>query len=170
MSVLVGAVVRLRPAAKDDVGDLARIRRTPEVRARWRGGDDMEAEVAADLDDETINAYIIVFEGRTVGWIQWSEEDEPDYRHASMDIFVDPGVHGRGIGSDAVRTLSRHLFADVGHHRLVIDPAVDNAAAIMCYGKVGFRPVGIMREYERDADGSWHDNLLMDLLAAEFEG
>ena len=31
-----------------------------------------------------------------------------------------------------------------------------------------FRPVGVMRRYERDADGSgWHDGLLMDLLAEE---
>jgi aminoglycoside 6'-N-acetyltransferase len=27
--------------------------------------------------------------------------------------------------------------------------------------------VGVMRQYERGADGSWHDGLLMDLLAAE---
>jgi aminoglycoside 6'-N-acetyltransferase len=26
-----------------------------------------------------------------------------------------------------------------------------------------------MREYERGADGSWHDGLLMELLAREFE-
>jgi aminoglycoside 6'-N-acetyltransferase len=29
---------------------------------------------------------------------------------------------------------------------------------------VGFRPVGVMRRYERGPDGSWHDGLLMDLL------
>jgi hypothetical protein len=32
---------------------------------------------------------------------------------------------------------------------------------------VGFRPVGIMRAYERGRDGSFHDGLLMDLLAGE---
>jgi aminoglycoside 6'-N-acetyltransferase len=167
--VLQGAIVRLRPATEDDIAELARIRRTAEVRARWRGGDDMEQEIAADLADPNLHPYVIEYDGRTVGWIQWSGEDEPDYRHASLDIFVDPEVHNRGIGTDAIRTLSRHLFRDEGHHRLVIDPAADNAAAIMCYGKVGFRPVGVMRQYERDDDGTWHDNLLMDLLASEFE-
>jgi aminoglycoside 6'-N-acetyltransferase len=67
-----------------------------------------------------------------------------------------------------VRTLARHLLGDRGHHRLTIDPAADNEPAIRCYAAVGFRPVGIMRQYERDADGAgWHDNLLMDLLADE---
>ena len=79
-------------------------------------------------------------------------------------------VHGRGIGEDAVRTLAVHLVDDVGHHRLVIDPAADNEAAIRCYAKVGFRPVGVMRRYEQGPDGTWHDGLLMDLLAEEVTG
>jgi aminoglycoside 6'-N-acetyltransferase len=35
----------------------------------------------------------------------------------------------------------------------VIDPAADNTAAIRCYASVGFRPVRVMRHYERDAHG-----------------
>lgn len=50
-----------------------------------------------------------------------------------------------------------------GHHRLTIDPAADNFAAIKCYAAVGFEPVGTMRRYEKGPDG-WHDNLLMDLI------
>ena len=49
----------------------------------------------------------------------------------------------------------------------MIDPAADNQAAIRCYSKVGFRPVGVMRNYERGMDGTWHDGLLMDLIADE---
>jgi aminoglycoside 6'-N-acetyltransferase len=66
--------------------------------------------------------------------------------------------------------MARHLFDDHGHHRLEIDPAVDNHAAIACYTKVGFRPVGIRRQSERGSDGVWHDALLMDLLAGELVG
>jgi aminoglycoside 6'-N-acetyltransferase len=74
---------------------------------------------------------------------------------------------GHGIGPDAIRTLARHLFEERGHHRLTIDPAVANDRAIRAYERVGFRPVGIMRAYERGADGVWHDGLLMDLLRDE---
>ena len=103
-----------------------------------------------------------------VGLIQYSEESTPQYRHAGHRPFLDPAVHGRGVGRDCVRTLARHLILERGHHRLVIDPAADNEAAIRCYASVGFRPVGVMRSYERDVDGrGWHDGLLMDLLAAE---
>jgi aminoglycoside 6'-N-acetyltransferase len=167
MTTLQGVLVRLRPATGDDVSRLAAIRGTPEVHDRWRGGDDMVAAVEEDLAEDDVVGYVIELDDQVVGWIQWGAEDDPDYRHANLDIYVDPSVHGRGVGTDAVRTLARHLIVDHGHHRLVIDPAADNAAAIRCYGKVGFRPVGVMRRYERSADGTWHDGLLMDLLAED---
>ena len=170
MTTLLGRLVQLRPAHRADIADLVRIRRLPEVYERWRGGDDMVAAVEDDLGDPKVTAYVIVFERKVVGLVQWEEEQDPDYRHASVDIYVDPAVHGRGVGTDAVRTLVRHLLVDRGHHRVVIDPAADNGAAIRSYEKVGFRPVGILRQYERGADGSWHDNLLMDLLADDFTG
>jgi aminoglycoside 6'-N-acetyltransferase len=164
---LQGEHVRLRPARPEDVPDLVRIRATPEVARWWRGGDDMAAAVTEDLAEEGTETFVIEHDGRVAGAIQWSAENEPDYRHAGIDIYLDPALHGRGLGTDAVRTLARHLIADHGHHRLVIDPAADNAAAIRCYSKVGFRPVGVMRRYERGVDGTWHDGLLMDLLADE---
>jgi len=167
MASLAGDAVTLRPATVDDVAELARIRATPEVYARWAGGGDLAEAVAEDLADPEATVYAIELAGHVVGAIQWSEETEPQYRHASIDIYVDPAVHGRGVGSDAVRTLARHLFTERGHHRIEIDPAADNAAAIACYRKVGFRPVGILRLYERGPGGEWHDGLLMDLLPAE---
>jgi aminoglycoside 6'-N-acetyltransferase len=164
---LHGAHVTLRLAGSADIPELARIRSTPEVMRWWRGGDDMYTAVAEDLAEEGTETFVVEHHGRIAGAIQWHAEDEPDYRHAGIDIYLDPALHGRGIGTDAVRTLARHLIADQGHHRLVIDPAADNEAAIRCYSKVGFRPVGVMRNYERGMDGSWHDGLLMDLLADE---
>jgi aminoglycoside 6'-N-acetyltransferase len=166
-ATLRGAQVTLRAAGPVDIPELARIRATPEVLRWWRGGEDLAAAVAEDLAEEGTETFVVERDGRVAGAIQWHAEDEPDYRHAGIDIYLDPALHGRGLGTDAIRTLARHLIADQGHHRLVIDPAADNAAAIRCYSKVGFRPVGVMRRYERGADGAWHDGLLMDLLADE---
>jgi aminoglycoside 6'-N-acetyltransferase len=55
-------------------------------------------------------------------------------------------------------------FESRGHHRITIDPAVANERAIRAYEGVGFKQVGVMRRYERGADGDWHDGLLLDLL------
>jgi aminoglycoside 6'-N-acetyltransferase len=169
MEVLDGDAVRLRPATTDDLDRLVTIRSTPEVHRRW-GGADHRAEISADLADDDLHLLVVEDTGgNTIGAIQWEEETEPDYRHASIDIFLEPMAHGRGLGADAVRALARHLFASRGHHRITIDPAADNAPAIRCYQKVGFRVVGVMRRYGRGPDGTWHDGLLMDLLADDLE-
>jgi aminoglycoside 6'-N-acetyltransferase len=170
MTTLRGADVVLRPATPADVPALTRIRSTEEVLLRWRGGEDIAAAVADDLAEPGTETFVVEHDGTVVGAIQWTAEDEPDYEHAGIDIYLDPAVHGRGLGADAVRTLARHLLVGRGHHRLVIDPAADNGAAIRCYGKVGFKPVGIMRRYERGAGGEWHDGLLMDLLPEDLIG
>lgn len=112
--------------------------------------------------------FTVLVDGVVRGLVQFWEETDSRYRHAAIDIFLDPAVHGGGLGRDAVRTLARHLIHDRGHHRLTIDPAADNDAAIRCYAAVGFRPVGILRAYERDVDGGgWHDALFMEMLAGE---
>lgn len=154
----------LRPLAAGDAEELRRIRATPEV-ARWWGlpEDDFPAG-----DDPESTRLTIAVDGAVAGLIQFSEEPEPRYRHAGIDVFLDPALHNRGLGSEAVRRVVRHLVEDRGHHRITIDPAVANAAAVRAYEKVGFRPVGVMRRYERDVDGDeWHDGLLMELLAGE---
>ena len=49
---------------------------------------------------------------------------------------------------------------------MTIDPAVDNAPAIRCYEKAGFRRVGVMRAAWRDGwTGEWRDTLFMELVA-----
>ncbi|MEO3773895.1 GNAT family protein [Micromonospora sp. B9E7] len=163
--MLRGRAVTLRPATDADVPALAAIRAEPEVRRWWRGSDDLTGSVRADLGDDDLHVYAIEHDGQVVGAIQWYAEADPDYRHASLDVFLDPAVRGAGLGVDAIRTLARHLIDEYGHHRFTIDPAAANSAAIRAYAKVGFRPVGVLRRYERGEDGRWHDGLLMDLLA-----
>ncbi|OLF18413.1 GNAT family N-acetyltransferase [Actinophytocola xanthii] len=153
-------MVTLVPVTAEHVSDLRRIGETPPVRARWG-----EFGPQWPFDETEVTCYTVLVAGTVRGFVQYGEENDPDYRHAAIDIFLDPEVHGRGIGRDTVRTVARHLLRDRGHHRLVIDPAADNEAAIRCYEAVGFRRVGIMRDYERNPDGSgWHDGVLMDLL------
>ena len=162
-----GPRVTLRPVVADDADGLAAILATPDV-ARWWPSYDL-ARVKAEylVDGEDVRVWVILVDGRLVGLIQASEENEPEFRHASIDLFLDPAVHGQGLGPEAIRTVARHLIEERGHHRLTIDPAADNRQAIRAYEKVGFRPVGRLRRYQRFPDGSWRDGLLMELLAEE---
>jgi aminoglycoside 6'-N-acetyltransferase len=153
----------LRPLVEGDAGELRRIHRTPEVARWWE-----EPEEDFPWEEPEATRLTIEVDGAVAGMIQFAEETEPRYRHAGIDLFLDPALHGRGFGSEAVRRVVRRLIDEHGHHRITIDPAAANTAAIRAYAKVGFRPVGVMRAYERDAGGpGWHDGLLMELVAGE---
>jgi aminoglycoside 6'-N-acetyltransferase len=148
----------LRPVAPADAEALIAIHRTPEVSAWWGEMD----EGFPFGDDPTTTRLTIEVDGAPAGVIQYGEEDEPDYRHAWIDIFLDPRLHGRGLGRAAVELLAEWLVRERGHHRVTIDPAVENVAAVRCYEKAGFRRVGVMKLAERAPDGRWRDALLME--------
>lgn len=149
----------LTPLRFDHAAELRRIHATPEVAWWWGSFED-----AFPFDEPTSDRWTIEVDGAVAGLVQaWSEE-EPDYRHAGIDVFLDPALHGRGIGTDAVRRLKDHLHDDRGYHRLVIDPASANLAAIGAYTRAGFAPVGTMRASWRNPDGVWEDSLLMESI------
>jgi aminoglycoside 6'-N-acetyltransferase len=97
--------------------------------------------------------------------IQWGDDSDEDYRHAYVDIFVGDDHAGRGIGTEAMRQLTRRLIDEHGYHRIILDPAVENEAAIRSYEKAGFRRIGVHhRSYREHESGEWRDELMMELV------
>lgn len=132
---------------------------------QWWGKPEPADQIAPKLRGDGSSVLLVVeIDGQVAGGIQYHEEQDSMYRHAGIDIFLSSRYQGQGLGAEAVGLLARFLFAQRGHHRITIDPAAANQQAIRCYLKVGFRPVGVMRRYERGADGQFHDGLLMDLI------
>jgi aminoglycoside 6'-N-acetyltransferase len=163
--ILRGHRVLLRPVLAEDVERLARIGREPDV--AWWWGDFGVEEIKEEFMG-TDNSFAIEVDGEVIGAIQYAEENEPMYRHAGIDIFITSTRRGQGLGPEALRVLVRYLIGERGHHRLTIDPAASNDAAIRAYERVGFRSVGVMRQYERGPDCTWRDGLLMEMLREDF--
>lgn len=162
LAVLRSERLTLRPATDDDVDALVALLAEPEV-AAWWGRYDAE-RVREEL--ACTPSLAIVVDGTVAGWLHVNEEADPQYPSVWFDIGVTTRLRGQGYGREALRLAIRHQIAR-GHHRFVIDPATENERAIRSYAAVGFRPVGIMRRYERAPDGRWRDGLLMDLLAED---
>jgi len=157
MAELRGEIVVLRPIHFDDAARLREIHSEPAVAEWWGSMDD-----PFPFDEPESARFTIWVDEEIAGMVQYGEEDEPEYRHAWIDIFVASRFHGRGIGTDAVRAMVRHLVEDRGHHRLTIDPSLDNKGAIRAYEKAGFRPVGVMKLAERSPEGRWRNALFME--------
>jgi aminoglycoside 6'-N-acetyltransferase len=173
LTSLRGDQTVLRPPVDDDIDALTRILAHPEVARWWEGydRDRVRDELLAEGDGGSFAIVPLAPDGspaeELVGFIQYYEQEDPDYRHAGIDLFVDPDHSGRGVGRDAIVTLARYLVDRRAHHRIIIDPSASNERAIAVFKAIGFREVGIMRRYERRADGTWGDNMLLELLADE---
>jgi aminoglycoside 6'-N-acetyltransferase len=159
---LHGERLLLRRAQETDRAALAAILCEPEV-VRWWGPYDPGTAL-----DELDASFVIVVDDTVAGWLLFEEETWWQYPQVSFDIALTTRLQGMGYGQETLRVAIEHFVAQ-GHHRFQIDPAVDNERAIRTYTAVGFRPVGVLRQYER-RDGAWHDGLLMDLLADELPG
>ena len=167
LPVLHGERVTLRQVAEADLDALVELMRRPGVREWWWEADDPE-RMRRGFSEDIESAYAIEVDGELAGWLGFEEETDPGYMHTGIDIALDPRFQAQGLGPDAIRTVIRWLACERGHHRFTIDPSAHNERAIRAYESVGFRPVGLMRRYERDADGpGFHDGLLMDLLIEE---
>ena len=166
LPVLEGDGFSLRPLRRSDADAVLTLRREPDV-ARWWGTYDEEKLEHDFFDQAYAYTYLVIIEDEVAGVLQFHEETDPGYRHAGVDITLGGRFQDRGLGTQTLRRLIRYLIEERGHHRVTIDPSVHNPRAIHVYEKVGFRPVGVMRKYER-IDGEWSDGLLMDLLAEEF--
>ena len=146
-----------------DIAHVARLRelhQQPGV-TRWWG----KMEPGFPFDEPESQRFAIVAGGEVVGLIQWGDDSYDENRHAYVDIFVGDDYTGRGTGTEAMRLMTARLIDEHGYHRITLDPAVENEAAIRSYEKAGFRRVGVFeRSYRDDESGGWRDELMMELV------
>lgn len=162
---LTGPLVTLRDPRDADLGALVKILEEPEV-ARWWVGYD-----AARIQDEFIahpeQTRIIEVEGEPVGVLCVIRGEDPEYPTTVMHILLATASRGRRIGEEALALAIRREFA-AGISRVTLDPNVHNAGAIRSYERLGFRRIGILRDYQVRPGGALEDALFMDLTRSDF--
>lgn len=94
----------------------------------------------ASLDDEPIGfIQVYVVQGSGDGW--W--EDETDAGARGIDQFLaDAARLNQGLGTAMIKAFVDRLFQDTAVSKVQTDPSPENARAIRCYRKVGFKDVG----------------------------
>jgi aminoglycoside 6'-N-acetyltransferase len=164
----------LVPITKDDLPRIVEWRSRPEIH-EWYGGRPVtEDEIRTRHleSDEPVTRCIVHLDGSPVGHLQFYEYlgawkqaiglDTDEEAVWGIDLYLgEPRLHGRGIGARLVRGVAERLIAGYGARRVVIDPHVDNLAAVRCYEKAGFRKVKLLPSYER-VRGAWRDAWLME--------
>lgn len=93
-----------------------------------------------------------------------------DKKRSSAEIGygLSPDYWGQGYFSEALMMVLRHLFTDLGFHRIWAKTQSDNVASIQAIEKAGFKEEGVMRDFYLSGNGKWHDADLFSILRDEF--
>jgi len=114
-------------------------------------------------------AMVLLSGDRLIGNISLMEIDGIS-RRATIGLFIgDAENRGKGYGAEALRLLLGYGFRTLNLHNVMLHVHADNAQAIACYQKVGFREFGRRRE-ALFKKGSYIDVIHMDILDSEFCG
>ncbi|MEM6306603.1 MAG: GNAT family protein [Pseudomonadota bacterium] len=116
---------------------------------------------------EQTHAWVITLEHRLIGAVRLHSIDYLDKCASLALALLDPDCRGKGIGPRSLRLVARHAFDTLQLHRLAMRVLHFNDAAMKAYAKVGFIQEGRERE-SCHIDGTWHDDIIMGLLAPDF--
>lgn len=170
--MLVGRSLRLRPLTVDDVSDRyvgwlndPEVNRYSRRRLFTSTASDVRAFIQGLSPDERVLA-ILAGDGAThIGNIQFGPIDRAA-RCAEIRILVgDRSFWGRGLASEAIYLVTRHLFLDESLHRVEANSC--NPAFIRAVQKLGWREEGRLRE-RFPLDDGFADYVWCGLLEQEF--
>ncbi len=90
------------------------------------------------------------------------------HRSAEVGIFIgDTTEQNHGYGRDAIVTVTRFGFDTLGLNRIEIRSQADNERSMHLYEKLGFKPMGRLRE-ATFTFGHFVDEAIFDMLASEW--
>jgi RimJ/RimL family protein N-acetyltransferase len=167
--------VAIRRATADDVDWLCGLLNDEQTEpflaaARATDRDGIAAEVErSEREPRTFGRFVIEVDGERAGVMGFEERSERNRIAHLGGLAVHPSFRGRGVADEAARILQRHLFDELGFHRLELACYGFNERAIRHSERVGFVREGVQRKaYLRH--GEWQDAVLFALLREDLDG
>ncbi len=146
--------ISFRPMRHADLPMLQRWLQLPHVDAFWREPFDLAGVVAKygpQIDGvEPTHMFVIEYDGRAVGWIQWYRWSDyaahaaqlgAELTTAGVDLAIgEVEMVGRGIGSAALALfIERVVFTDKSVSTCICDPEERNTRSLRAFEKAGFK-------------------------------
>lgn len=178
MTVISGMAVTLRPSRESDRCEVYKWLAESDATSSMLGPpllpevpvptwDEFNSDYGPNFfDGSTVDvesSYIIEVAGEPVGQINYEILGSPT-RLAELDIWLRSLADtGHGYGSDALITLTDHLFRTLGVDTFLIRPSARNPRAIRAYQKAGFEVVAMstQEQVDRYGAGDYEDTVVL---------
>ncbi|MBM3412027.1 MAG: GNAT family N-acetyltransferase [Bacteroidetes bacterium] len=160
--ILEGEKVQLRPTSVEEIPIFFKFATDSHATPYWYGdlyGDKIPTydEFIADWKryyfdgsaPELGRSFLIIVDGNPVGQVNYNDINRTD-NSVELDIIIaDDNNKGKGLGSDALKTLVKYLFQEMNIKVCCIDAIATNPRAIRAYEKAGF---AIENEFEKNGN------------------
>ena len=157
-------LMEIRPATKSDILSIMKLERLDGYDrkvGRWE-----EEQHASEIDSAS-SRYFVGLEGGEIAAFAILQNVGSGNRSIRLRRIVSRNP-GHGFGSRFLRSILRICFDELAAHRIDLNVHIDNERALRVYERAGFVEEGILRDYHRDADGTFRSMRLMSLLSPDW--
>jgi len=105
---------------------------------------------------------VIDYKNKSAGLIDLYSFD-PQHHRAGLGILVLPEFQTKGVAKEAIQLLKKYAFEHLQMHQLYVNIAVDNAKSLELFKNLGFKQVGVKKDW-LISKGKYKDELLFQLL------
>lgn len=177
---LAGRWIELTPTTPDDIAGLRAALDHEAVHRHIAGGpvpdDDAmrrwyDAVIGRDWHPWTVRLLQDVGErtaGTVVGWSSYLEVAPNDARLEIGNTAYDPGVWATQVNPEAKLLLLGYAFEELAMGRVQLKTDIRNERSQRAIAKLGAQFEGVLRRYQRRADGTVRDTVLFSITAEEW--
>lgn len=121
---------------------------------------DAVAWIALNADPNEASHFAVESGGELIGSIGYEPGSGERAGTAMIGYYFKPATWGRGLATDAVATLTEHLFAKPAIVRVWANVMEPNRASARVLEKAGYVHEATIRSALLDRDGARHDELI----------
>jgi RimJ/RimL family protein N-acetyltransferase len=165
--------LRLRRASAEDAEFIASLATHAEVEPFMAVVSAKDAEAfreeieRAEREPEHYGRYVIELDGERAGTMAFEVNNRRSRIAWVYGIMVHPDFRGRRLADRAARAFARHLFDDLGFHRLELEVYGFNERALRHADRVYVREGVKRKAYWRDEE--WVDGVIFGLTQEDLE-
>jgi RimJ/RimL family protein N-acetyltransferase len=167
--------VAIRRARADDADFIAELVTHEDVEpflaaVRAKDREDVLAEIErSEAEPDAFGVFLIEVDGERAGTMRFERANRRSRIADLGGLAVHPDHRGAKVADTAARLFQRHLFEDLGFHRLQMEIYGFNERAMRHAERSGFVYEGLRRKaYWRNDE--WVDGVLYGLVAEDLDG
>jgi RimJ/RimL family protein N-acetyltransferase len=166
--------VWIRRARLDDADFLAKLVTHEDVEpflaaVRAKSRDEILAEIKrSEAEPDAFGVFVIEVDEKRAGTMRFERANRRSRIADLGGLAIHPDFRGSKIADTAARQFQRHLFGDLGFHRLQMEIYGFNERAMAHAERSGFIREGVRRKaYWRNDE--WVDSVLYGLVAEDLD-